>query len=95
MVDEAGGAVVLAYREEGEVFGEVSLVEDRKTIAKVVPTEKTVVLELSKDKFAALPKDHPKILEYLSTVSGERLEETEDAMSSDGVILDADDLIIL
>lgn len=93
--DDAGDSVVLAYLKEGDVFGEVSLVEDRKTIARVVPTEKTVVLELAKDKFHAVTKDHPKILEYLSTLSADRLEETEGAMDADGVILDADDLIIL
>lgn len=94
-VDDAGEAVVLAYLQAGDVFGEVSLVEDRKTIAKVAATEKSVVLELAKSKFDSLTKDHPKVLEYLESLSGERLEETEEAMSTDGVVLDADDLIIL
>jgi hypothetical protein len=54
-----------------------------------------VLLVLDRARFQALTSNHPKILEYLSTISDERLAENKDAMSSEGVILDADDLIIL
>ncbi len=94
-IDDAGDAVVLAYLKTGDVFGEVALVEERKTIAKVAASEKSVVLVLEKERFDTVTKDHPKVLEYLSSLSGERLEETEEAMSSEGVIIDADELIIL
>jgi CRP-like cAMP-binding protein len=94
-IDPAGDKVVLAYLREGEVFGEIGLVEKRPTTATVTTTEKSVVLYLDRAKFAAFIENHPKIHEYLSTLSGTRLSETEQAMSSDGVILEADDLIIL
>ena len=94
-VDPGGDKVVLAYLREGEVFGEIGLIEKRLTVATVTAAEKSVVLYLDRAKFTEFTKNHPKILEFLSTLSGARLEETEQAMSGDGVILEADDLIIL
>ena len=63
--------------------------------ATVVASAKAVLLHLPKQRFQDFTKDHPKILEYLSTVSLERQEELEQVMDADGVILEADDLIIL
>lgn len=94
-IDPAGDKVVLAYLREGEVFGEIGLVEKRPTTATVSTTEKSVVLFLDRAKFNTFIENHPKIHEYLSSLSGARLSETEEAMSADGVILEADDLIIL
>ncbi len=94
-LDAANDKVVLAYLREGEVFGEIGLVEKRLTTATVTTTEKSVVLYLDRAKFNAFIENHPKIHEYLSSLSGARLSETEDAMSADGVFLEADDLIIL
>jgi CRP-like cAMP-binding protein len=94
-VDESGDKVVLAHLREGEVFGEIALVEKRQTTATVTATEKSVVLYLDRAKFDAFQANHPKIQEYLASLSGARLSETERAMSAEGVILEADDLIIL
>ncbi len=94
-IDEAGDKVVLAYLKGGDVFGEIALIEESPTTATVTAATKAVLLHLDKQQFQEFTKDHPKILEYLSGVSGERKEETEMAMSSEGVILEADDLIIL
>jgi CRP-like cAMP-binding protein len=93
--DAAGDRMVLAYLREGDVFGEIGLVNDQPTTATVTAAEKSVLLVLDRARFQALTSNHPKILEYLSTISDERLAENKDAMSSEGVILDADDLIIL
>lgn len=94
-LDAANDKVVLAYLREGEVFGEIGLVEKRLTTATVATTEKSVVLYLDRAKFNAFIETHPKIHEYLSSLSGTRSSETADAMSADGVFLEADDLIIL
>jgi hypothetical protein len=53
------------------------------------------VLYLDKNRFADFVRSHPQIEQYLSGLSAWRIEETSQAMSSEGVILDADDLIIL
>lgn len=94
-VDDGGERVILAYLREGDVFGEIALIEKRLTVATVTATEKSVVLYLDRAKLEAFLEHHPKIREYLATLSGARLEETEQAMSSEGVVLDADDLIIV
>lgn len=93
--DAAGDRMVLAYLREGDVFGEIGLVNAQPTTATVTAAEKSVLLVLDRSRFQALTANHPKILEYLSTLSEERLAENKQAMSSEGVILDADDLIIL
>lgn len=92
--DDAGDTVVLAYLREGEVFGEIGLIEDSATTATATAAGRAVVLFLSKSRFQEFTKTQPKVQEYLSNLSAERLEENEEAMS-DGVILEADDLIIL
>ncbi len=94
-IDEAGDKVVLSYLREGEVFGEIGLVEKRLTTATVTAVEQTVVLFLERQRYAEFVKNHPQIENYLSGLSAERLEETSQAMAADGVVLDADDLIIL
>jgi CRP-like cAMP-binding protein len=94
-IDAGGDKVVLAYLREGEVFGEIALVEKRLTVATVSAAERSVVLYLDRARFDAFTSSHPKILEYLSSLSDTRRVETEQAMSADGVILDADDLIIV
>jgi CRP-like cAMP-binding protein len=94
-VDEAGEKVVLAYLREGEVFGEIALIEKRLTTATVTAAEKSVLLYLDGAKFNEFTRSHPKILEYLSSLSDVRKEEIEMAMSAEGVVLEADDLIIL
>lgn len=92
--DDAGDTVVLAYLKEGEVFGEIALIEDRPTTATATAATRAVVLFLGKDRFAAFVDEHPEVQSYLSGLSAERLEENEESMG-DGVILEADDLIIL
>jgi len=95
-IDDAGDKVVLSYLNEGEVFGEIGLLEQRLTTATVTAAEQSVVLYLEKSRFADFVKKHPPVEKYLSGLSAERLEETSQAMSTEGVIhLDADDLIIV
>lgn len=92
--DEGGDTVVLAYLRPGDVFGEIGLLEDRPTTATATATDRGAVLFLAKGDFGKFTEAHPELKAYLSTLSTERLEETEEVMS-DGVVLEADDLIIL
>jgi CRP-like cAMP-binding protein len=94
-IDEAGDKVVLSYLREGEVFGEIGLLEQRLTTATVTAAEQSVLLYLDENRFTDFVRSHPQIEQYLSGLSAWRIEETSQAMSADGVILDADDLIIL
>lgn len=92
--DDSGDQVVLAYLREGEVFGEIGLIEDRPTTATATVVSHGVVLFLAKAAFTRFVSEHAKLADYLVDLSVERLEEAEDAMG-DGILLEADDLIIL
>jgi CRP-like cAMP-binding protein len=94
-VDPAGDKVILAYLREGDVFGEIALVERGKTTATVTAVERAVLLVLERARFDAVTRDHPRILEYLAGLSRDRVEETSQAMSGDGVVIDADDLVLI
>src|SRR5207237_8160938 len=61
-IDEGGDKVVLAYLREGEVFGEIALLEKRLTTATVTAADKSVLLYLDRARFEAFTRDHPKIL---------------------------------
>ncbi|MCB9654153.1 MAG: cyclic nucleotide-binding domain-containing protein [Deltaproteobacteria bacterium] len=94
-LDPAGDRLVLAYLRAGDVFGEISLIAERETTATVRATEKSVVLMLEKSRFDAFIETHPRLREYLATLSRERMEGNEGAMSQEGVVLEVDDLIML
>jgi CRP-like cAMP-binding protein len=94
-LDEGKEKVVLAYLREGEVFGEIALLEKKMTTATVTAADKSVLLYLDGVRFNDFLREHPKIEEYLSSLSDARQEEIKQAMSSEGVVLEADDLIIL
>ncbi len=93
MTDDGGDKVVLAYLREGEVFGEISLLQQAVTTANVVSTEKTVVLYLSKDKFDGLREEYPEVNNYLEKLSGERMSDNEEAMAAEGIVIEAEDLV--
>lgn len=93
-VDDGGDRVVLAYLQAGEVFGEIGIIEDQPATADVRAVEKSVLLWLDREKFIRFAEAHPAIVEVLKQMSGVRRAELDDAMA-DGIVLDADDLIIL
>ncbi len=92
-IDDGGDRVVLAYLKSGDVFGEISALEDQPATADVRAAEKSVLLCLEQGKFKAFASAHPAILAMLSDLSGARRAELQEAMA-DGVAVDADDLII-
>ena len=93
-VDDGGDRVVLAYLKAGDVFGEISLVEEKPATADVRVADKSVLLCLEHARFKTFTDAHPEILAVLQELSGARRAELEEAMA-DGVALDADDLIIV
>lgn len=94
ITDDDGDEVVLAYLREGEVVGEISLLEDEPANATVVASERSVVLCLAKAKFRALVDAHPELAEYLQELGSQRLVETE-AAAAEGHALDADELVLM
>lgn len=93
--DEQGDKVVLAYLREGEVFGEIALLENRATTATVAASDRSVLLYLDRNRFVEFAAAHPAIRGYLASLAGLRQEEIRQAMSSEGVVLDMDDVFLV
>ena len=93
--DPQGELVVLARLREGEVFGEIALIGGGLTTATAVAGEKSVLLFLDRARFAKIGESHPEILDYLATLSEERLKEIAAAMAAGGEVVDADELIMI
>lgn len=90
--DAEGDTLVLAYLREGEVAGEVSLVEDGPTSATVRATDRAVLLHLPRDRFRSLVADFPELSTYLDQLVLDRVEENErvaedQAELADGLVL--------
>lgn len=92
--DHEGDHVVLAYLREGEVVGEISLLDNDSTNATVRASERSVLLHLPKAQFDELVEAHPKLADYLKELSSARLVETE-AAAAEGHDLDADELVLM
>lgn len=92
--DASGERMVLAYLREGEVVGEIALLEDGLTTASVTASERSVLLHLPKERFEALVRAHPELAAYLDRLSTDRLIEAEEA-TSEAPAVDADELVLL
>lgn len=68
--------VLLATLKPGDVFGEISLLEDSPATATVTAARASTVLFLAKEVFTRLAEAFPDIREYVSQLSEERLMDT-------------------
>ncbi|MBT8495585.1 MAG: cyclic nucleotide-binding domain-containing protein, partial [Deltaproteobacteria bacterium] len=68
----SSGGNLLATLSSGEVFGEISLLEDSKTTATVRARTRGWVLRLPRDDFKELISSYPKVLERLRRLAKER-----------------------
>ena len=67
-----GQAVTLAHLLAGDMFGEMSLLTNGPTVARVIAATDCFVLRLSKRKFDEVIMTHPQVLEFISEVSAAR-----------------------
>ncbi len=67
-----GQEVTLAHLVAGDMFGEMSLLTNAPTVARVVAVSDCFVLRLSKRKFDEVIMTHPQVLELVSEVSTAR-----------------------
>ena len=67
---------MLATLKPGDVFGEISLIEDSPATATVTAARAGTVLFLARDVFARLVEAFPEIREYVSQLGEERLMDT-------------------
>jgi CRP-like cAMP-binding protein len=70
-----GAPVQIAELVAGDMFGEISLLTNRPTVATVRAVTDCFVLRLSKKNFDELIMTHPQVLELVSQISDERQTE--------------------
>jgi CRP-like cAMP-binding protein len=92
-----GQQVSLAKLKEGDLFGEISLIQDSPTTATCTATTRGELLFLPKRDFASLVARHPELKEELSKLTAERLQRTQEILDpgEEYELIEDDDLIML
>jgi CRP-like cAMP-binding protein len=75
--DADGRDMVIAELKEGDVFGEMSMLWNKKTCASVRATTTCTVMRLPRAEFNEVIMTHPQILETLSAMSERRALQNE------------------
>ena len=77
-----GREVILAMLNEGDFFGEMSLLDGESRSANVIALEKTKVLTLDRNDFIAVVNDYPKIAIQLLKELARRLRKSDRQIAS-------------
>ena len=76
-VYKSGKNVLLSTVKQGDVFGEMGLIEDRVRSASVIALEDTEVVEITRMAFNSLLKENPQLLLPLMRVLFDRLRQMD------------------
>ena len=68
-----GTEVLLAVLKPGDIFGEMSLIENKPRSASAIAYEDTVLLAVNKDNFARMVTTQPQIVARLTQLLAERI----------------------
>ncbi|AGC45375.1 cyclic nucleotide-binding domain-containing protein [Myxococcus stipitatus DSM 14675] len=91
---------LLTRLKEGDLFGEISLLQKTPATATVMASRHTTLLRLPREDFDALISSHPQILVLVSELTDERLRRTEavlgasSALDPDSMDLDEDLILV-
>ena len=77
-----GREVILAMLNEGDFFGEMSLLDGESRSANVIALEKTKVLTLDRNDFIAVVNDYPQIAVQLLKELARRLRKSDRHIAS-------------
>ena len=77
-----GREVILAMLNEGEFFGEMSLLDGESRSANVIALEKTKVLTLDRNDFISVVNDYPQIAVQLLKELARRLRKSDRQIAS-------------
>ena len=91
-----GHRIRLATLKEGDVFGEISLIQNAKTTATCAAMTDGQLLFLPKADFLATMARHPEMKNELAKITSERIQKTHAMLSAEEVMLvEDDDLVML
>ncbi|NRD53525.1 cyclic nucleotide-binding domain-containing protein [Corallococcus exiguus] len=76
------GGQRLSTLKEGDLFGEISLLQKTPATATVEATRHTTLLRLPREDFDSLISSHPQVLMLVSDLSDERLRRTQHVLDS-------------
>ncbi|MCK5688513.1 cyclic nucleotide-binding domain-containing protein [Myxococcota bacterium] len=95
--NDDGTKMDLATLKEGDVFGEISLINDSPTTATCTAKTRGELLFLPKRDFNAIVMRHPEMKDELAKITADRIKKNKDLMldEDDFEILEDDDLIML
>jgi CRP-like cAMP-binding protein len=93
-VEVKKGHQLLAHLKEGEVFGEMSLLQKTPASATVQASKRTSLLRLPREQFDEIVLSHPQILMLVSELTDSRKKETE-ALLSGKVKVSEDGLMLV
>jgi uncharacterized membrane protein len=79
---DAGDKIVLGENENGDVFGEISLLDGGPRTASAVAVEPTMTLTIDRDRLYQLVQRQPHVAIDLLTVMGRRLRSTDELLRS-------------
>jgi CRP-like cAMP-binding protein len=84
-VEVRKGHQALAKLKEGDIFGEMSLLQKTPATATVAATKRTSLLRLPREDFDALILSHPQILVLVAELTEDRRRQTEAVLSGAAV----------
>lgn len=79
---DTGDEALLAELKEGDVFGEMSMLWNKKTCASVRARTPCVVLRLGREEFREIIMTHPQVLEVLTELSERRRQQNDERSSA-------------
>ncbi|RKH69586.1 cyclic nucleotide-binding domain-containing protein [Corallococcus aberystwythensis] len=86
----------LSSLREGDLFGEISLLQKTPATATVEATRHTTLLRLPREDFDSLISSHPQVLMLVSDLSDERMRRTQHVLDTQsGSAADDDEDLIL
>ena len=89
-----GQRKVLAHLKEGDVFGEMSLLQNQPVTANVKTLRKSIVLKLPKRTWTEIVGQHPQLLQQIAQISAER-EKTNDAIMKGRLAFSEEGLVVV
>jgi CRP-like cAMP-binding protein len=77
--DPTGHNVRIGALKEGDVFGEISVLQGRPRTATITAAARGELLELDQESLARLARDHPRVMARIDAFSRERSDDREAA----------------